>query len=57
MTLTAGKVAELVLRAVAFSMLCGIIGFMIYFLVTWFMALIMIVQFIFGTMSGSPWVD
>ena len=54
MTLTAGKVAELVLRAVAFSMLLGIIGFMIYFLVTWFMAVIMVFQFIFGTMAGGP---
>ena len=57
MTLTAGKVVELVLRAIAFSMLCGIIGFMIYFLVTWFMAVVMVTQFIFGTMSGSPWVE
>ncbi|QGZ17208.1 hypothetical protein SEA_GIANTSBANE_4 [Arthrobacter phage Giantsbane] len=55
MTLTAGKVMELILRAITFSMLCGIIGFMIYFLVVWFMALVMIIQFIFGTMSGSPW--
>ena len=57
MTLTAGKVMELVLRTIAFSMLCGIIGYMIYVLVAWFMALMMIIQFVFGTMSGSPWVD
>jgi len=57
MTLTAGKAVELVLRAIAFSLLCGIIAFMLYILVTWFMALMMIIQFVFGTMSGSPWVD
>ncbi|UGL63233.1 membrane protein [Arthrobacter phage Tokki] len=54
MTLTAGKVVELVLRAIAFSMLCGIIGYMIYCLVAWFMALVMVIQFCFGTMAGGP---
>lgn len=57
MTLTAGKVMELFLRAIAFSMLCGIIGYMVYVLVAWFMAMMMVIQFVFGTMSGSPWVD
>jgi hypothetical protein len=57
MTISAGKVMELVLRAIAFSMLCGIIAYMAYVLVAWFMAVLMITQFIFGTMSGSPWVE
>lgn len=57
MELTAGKVTELFLRAVAFLMLCGIVGYMLYVLVAWFMALLMIIQFCFGTMSGSPWVE
>ncbi len=57
MTLSAGKAMELFLRAIAFLMLCGIIGYMIYVLVAWFMALMMIIQFVFGTMSGSPWVE
>jgi len=57
MELTAGKVTELFLRAVAFLMLCGIIGYILYVLVAWFMALLMIIQFCFGTMSGSPWVE
>lgn len=57
MTMTAGKVMELVLRAIAFSMLCGIIGYILYVLVAWFMAVLMIAQFVFGTMSGSPWVE
>jgi hypothetical protein len=57
MTMSAGKVMELFLRAIAFSMLCGIIGYMLYVLVAWFMAVLMITQFVFGTMSGSPWVE
>ncbi|QFG08679.1 hypothetical protein PBI_INGRID_4 [Arthrobacter phage Ingrid] len=57
MTLTAGKVTELFLRAVAFSMLLGIIGYMLYVIVMWFVAIMMIAQFIFGTMSGSSWVE
>lgn len=57
MTLTAGKVTELFLRAVAFSMLLGIIAYMLYVLVMWFVAIVMIAQFIFGTMSGSPWIE
>jgi hypothetical protein len=55
--MSAGKVIELFLRAIAFSMLCGIIGYMIYVLVAWFIAVLMIAQFVFGTMSGSPWVE
>ncbi|QFP95396.1 hypothetical protein SEA_MAKAI_4 [Arthrobacter phage Makai] len=42
---------ELVLRSIAFSMLVGIIGYMLYFIVTWFMAVVMVFQFIFGTMT------
>ncbi len=57
MTLSAGKAMELVLRTIAFLMLCGIIGYIIYVLVAWFMAIMMIAQFVFGTMSGSPWVE
>jgi hypothetical protein len=57
MELTAGKAMELFLKAIAFSMLCGILGYMLYVLVAWFMALMMIIQFCFGTMSGSPWVE
>ncbi len=57
MTLTAGKVIELILRTIAFSMLFGIIAYMVYVLVAWFMAMMMIAQFIFGTMSGRLWVD
>jgi hypothetical protein len=57
MTLSAGKVMELFLRAIAFSMLLGIIGYMLYILVMWFLAILMIAQFVFGTLSGSPWVE
>jgi hypothetical protein len=57
MELTAGKVTELFLRAVAFSMLCGIVAYMLYVIATYFMAVLMIAQFVFGTMSGSPWVE
>jgi hypothetical protein len=57
MELTAVKVTELFLRAVAFSMLCGIIIYMLYVIAAYFMAVLMIAQFVFGTMSGSPWVE
>jgi hypothetical protein len=57
MTISAGKVMELFLRAIAFSMLLGIIGYMLYILVMWFVAILMIAQFVFGTLSGSPWVE
>lgn len=57
MTLTAGKVVELILKSIAFSMLLGIIGYMLYILVMWFVAVVMIIQFIFGTMSGGPWIE
>ena len=56
MTLTAGKVMELILKSIAFSMLLGIIGYMLYIIVMWFIAVFMIIQFVFGTMSGGPWV-
>lgn len=57
MTLTAGKVTELILKSVAFSMLLGIVGYMFYIIVMWFVAVWMVLQFVFGTMSGSPWID
>ncbi|AXH43749.1 hypothetical protein QCN36_gp05 [Arthrobacter phage CastorTray] len=52
---TSEKAMGLFLRALAFSMVCGIVGYIVYVLIAYLMALMMITQFVFGTTSGSPW--
>jgi hypothetical protein len=39
MTMT---LSELLLRAIAFGMICGIIGYILYVLIIWFLAVIQI---------------
>lgn len=48
-----GKVFELGLRAVAFSMLCGIIGYMLFVLVMWFIALVQVGAWVFTLAAGG----
>lgn len=36
------NLSELLLRAIAFGMICGIIGYILYVLIIWFLAVIQI---------------
>ncbi|ASR83302.1 hypothetical protein SEA_MEDIUMFRY_5 [Arthrobacter phage MediumFry] len=53
--MTAGQLTELALRSVAFAIICGIIGYILFVLTMWFIALCEISVWIFMVMSeGWP---
>jgi hypothetical protein len=44
-------ITGLMLRAIAFSMICGIIGYILFVLVVWFIAVIQIGVWVFDVIS------